>query len=102
MGRKASALTPEQVRLFWSDDYAGLRTGELDFYFGYERTSCPHGHDADCDYCDEKEWCFVARRDGREVARYTQGELDRDTDGRLDPGEPYGHLLAGIGRFLNG
>jgi hypothetical protein len=91
-----------EPRVFWSDDYAGLKTGELYFYFGYERTFCPHGKDADCDYCDDKEWCFTAYRGREEVARYTQSELDEGTDGRLDPGEPYGHLLAGIGRYLYG
>lgn len=87
------------VRLYGSDDYAGLTTPKFAFYFGYERTLCSHGKDADCE-CDNKDWCFTATVGGVEIERYSRTELDKGTDGRLYWDEPYGYLLAGIGRFL--
>jgi hypothetical protein len=93
-------VSEQPVEVYGSDDYAGMRSPRFAFYFGYEKTRCPHhGDDARC-YCDESEWCFTASHMSTEAARYTQSELDTSTDGRLYADEPYSYLLAGIGRYL--
>lgn len=92
----------DALEVYFSDDYAGMKSPRFDFYFGYEATLCSHGADSrDCE-C-EKDYCFTATHKGEEVARYTQAELDEAVtyaSPKLDFGEPYGYLLAGIGRYL--
>lgn len=67
-----------------SDDYAYMKVGDLDFYYGYERTD------------DEGRWCFTATRGHAEVVRvpYTElgfGASEFDVDR---------NLLYGIGLFI--
>lgn len=77
-----------------SDDYAVLRSGSYDFYYGYEYT-VPEVVDYDTD--EDFEWAFVAWRDGEEVMRTTARELGSPTDYWEDPSVT---LLRGIGKFI--
>lgn len=62
----------------WSDDYYSLCVGDISFYYWYEKTMCPN---ADCeackewDDCDDKERCFVAQIDGKEVMRLPSSKI---------------------------
>jgi len=76
-----------QVEEYHSDDYAGLESGNLKFYFGYEEI-------------DEKteEWCFVAKKDNKEILRIPQSELNKKCKNMLDM--PQDYLIFGIGIYL--
>ena len=79
-------------RPYWSDDYAGVEglNGGVGFYYGYEHTRCPK-HGDDCT-CDDREWCFVAMHDGKDVCVIPRSQLNvRDTWNCMEC------LIAGIG-----
>ena len=78
-----------------ASDYAGLRAGKYEFYYGYEEVICKkHNNDfnkcADAD-CENDTWAFVAKVGGKEVYRTA---LDNTDD---EQGE---NLLKGIAKFL--
>ncbi len=77
------------VHVYGSDDYVGMSIGRYQFYFGYEMTMCLKH--ADCS-CDDKEWCFTAMVDGKEVMRIPRSKLGGDTIERT--------LLHGVAQFL--
>ena len=72
-------------KLYWASDYAGLKSGDRVFYYGYEKTT------------DTGEWCFVATISGVEVLRVPVSKLPVDPRDRHDCGMC---LLAGIGMYL--
>lgn len=77
-----------QVEQYFSDDYAGLISGNLKFYYGYEVK-------------DEKtgDWCFQVKKDGQEIFKVTRTEIEKSIDDRqLDEVQDY--LIAGIGMWL--
>lgn len=77
-----------QVQQYYSDDYAGLESGNHKFYYGYEVEDCLNG-----------DWCFQVMKNGKEDYRITRSEIDKEiTDGQLDT--PQDYLLAGIGIYL--
>ena len=78
------------VNVYGSDDYWGLSVGKYKFYFGYESEMCLKHSDCSC---EDKEWCFTAGVDEKEVMRIPESRLDGDT------GEK--QLLHGIGQFLS-
>jgi putative hemolysin len=89
--------------VYASDDYAGLETGDLSFYYGYEETHCnDHGGDmvaCEDNDCDEAEWCFTVRGDGGNI-------LMKKTSSELDPTREYEYdmnkmLILGMGEFIN-
>jgi len=87
----------KKVEVGVSDDYATLTVGKLEFYFGYERTYCPKcGKDnLECEH-ESSEWCFTAKRAGKELMRIPQSKLvDEDSWPEMATA-----LLAGIGKFL--
>lgn len=76
-----------QVEQYYSDDYAGLDSGNLRFYYGYEETS------------KNLEWNFVVLKNGTEVFRRGQSEIEKSVkDDQLDDVRDY--LIAGIGMYL--
>lgn len=97
--------------IYTASDYAGLKIGTLEFYYGYEQTYCkehgrggfPHGHQCDC---DDTEWCFVVWSDykkGKEILYYTRSQIEKwyeYASPELDRGEQEYWLLAGIGMYL--
>ncbi len=76
-----------QVEKYHSDDYAGLVSGALKFYYGYEVE-------------EDDEWCFVVKNHGDEVFRAKRSviELSVKNDDQLDSVNDY--LIAGIGMWL--
>jgi hypothetical protein len=77
-----------QVQQYYSDDYAGLNSGNLKFYYGYE-VEDPLTED----------WCFQVKKDGTEVFRITRRKIEESIDDRqLD--SPQDYLVAGIGIWL--
>lgn len=77
-----------QVEQYYSDDYAGLNSGNLKFYYGYEVI------DGLTD-----DWCFQVKKDGKEVYRVTRKKIEESIDNRqLD--KPQDYLIAGIGMWL--
>lgn len=89
------------VEVYGSDDYAGMKSPRFTFYFGYEKTRCPHHGDDKGLCCDDSRWCFTASHMGEERARYTQPELEAGTRGLRPFDEMCGFLLAGIGKYLS-
>lgn len=81
------------MNAYIASDYAGLEAGVYEFYFGYERTICPvHGNDSKCE-CNDKQWAFVARKNGQEVGRLSARQV------HYHGGECVEALLRGIARF---
>lgn len=69
-----------------ASDYAVAESDGYQFYYGYEHTRCPeHGDDARCEDC-EVEWCFVAKKDGREFERFPLCQHQNDVDRNLIEG----------------
>lgn len=77
-----------QVEQYYSDDYAGLESGNLKFYYGYE-VEDPLTED----------WCFQVKKDGNEIYRATRSKIEESVNNRqLDM--PQDYLIAGIGMWL--
>lgn len=66
-----------------ASDYAIATTGKFHFYYGYEETD-PNTED----------WCFVAKKSGKEVMRLTNSQLLELCD--VDAQSPESMLLTGI------
>ena len=93
----------KKVEIGISDDYASMSCGDLDFYYGYERTMCPEcGSDPTDDECEHeaRAWCFTAVKGGKEIMRVPEYELNygKPEAGKLENVTEF--LLEGIGRFL--
>ena len=70
-----------------ASDYAEATSGKYQFYYGYEETD-PNSED----------WCFVARKGGKELMRLTNSELMSLCD--VDQQSPQSMLLTGILAYL--
>ena|SRR3990167_5131519 len=100
----------EKTSVYDASDYAGIRAGIFDFYYGYERiycsrhdhagvqksSSCEHDNNAENDCDNSVEWCFVAKKDGKEIATYISSDLEK----LADSDETSHYLLAGIAKML--
>jgi len=91
-----------KTQVYYSDDYAGCDAERHSFYFGYEKTFCKlHGKDEDCE-CEDKEDCFVAIVDNKEVLRLTRTELEKLTSyASPELSEPPQYLLIGVMEYFN-
>lgn len=84
-----------QVEQYYSDDYAGLKSGNISFYYGYE---------VECESNEEpssfnENWCFQVMVDGKEVFRLSTKKIEESINNRqLD--KPQDYLIAGIGIWL--
>lgn len=83
-----------------SDDYASIRSGPYEFYYGYESLSCRiHGDNnqaCEANNCDETEWAFTVLKNARTLVKVPGSSL-----GRTKPGERVeDRLMAGLSRFL--
>ena len=90
----------KSMEAYKNDDYAGLITDKVEFYFGYETTACPtHTNSDKCGEadCEEEEWCFTAKSGGKDLMMLTQAELGGDQD---ESDMTY-FLLLGIGKFID-
>lgn len=86
------------IEVYTSDDYCGLVSGDMVFYYGYEETYCPiKSHKKDCeDYgCEKREWCFVVSKKGKEIMRIPASKIHPENGE-----EPFWYLVAGIGHYL--
>lgn len=79
----------EKPRVSIASDYAVLKAGEFDFYFGYEYGKT----EEDAEGEQEEIWGFRAKHRGVVVLEYP---VD---DGRFEVTE---RLLEGIGKYLAG
>ena len=104
-------MKTSKTEIYEASDYAGLRAGGYEFYYGYEKVYCPK-HEVygvqdspNCKYdnnaendCDQNtEWAFVAQKDGRIIKSYAQSDLvslAKDSDSTAY------YLLAGIAKML--
>ena len=77
-----------QVEQYYSDDYAGLISGNLKFYYGYE-----------IEDKSTNEWCFQVKKDGIEIYRITTSFIEKSIDNR-QLNNPQDYLVAGIGIWL--
>ena len=100
-----------ETEIYEASDYAGLRAGGYEFYYGYEKIYCPT-HDvygvqdsSSCKYdnnaendCDQNtEWAFVAKKGDRIITSYAKSDLEsiaKDSDSTAY------WLLAGIAKML--
>jgi len=78
-----------QVDSYYSDDYAGLESGYLNFYYGYEVT----------DPADDGMWCFQVKKNGIEIFRVTREEIEK-TKSYDQLNDVRDYLIAGIGMWL--
>jgi hypothetical protein len=77
-----------QVEQYYSDDYAGLKSGNISFYYGYEVEDELTG-----------DSCFNVVIDGKEVFQLTTKKIEESINNRqLD--KPQDYLIAGIGIWL--
>ncbi len=84
--------------VYIASDYAGMVSGPLQFYFGYEHTVCTHHKTEDeCSEadCGDNEWAFVAWKDDKEVMRIPQSKLNP----RKNEDTSF-YLLSGIAMYL--
>lgn len=84
--------------VYIASDYAGMKSGNLHFYFGYEHIVCAyHENEEECDRrdCDEKEWAFVVSRAEKEILVIPQSKLHP----RKNEDTSF-YLLSGIALFL--
>lgn len=95
---QATYRNNEKIDTYIASDYAGLKAGKYEFYFGYEITVCPkHKSSDECSEadCDKGEWAFQATISGKEVMKVPESKLyPRKNE------SPEFYLLAGIGKFL--
>lgn len=77
-----------QVEQYYSDDYAGLKSGNLAFYYGYEVEDSL-----------TEEWCFQVKKDGKEIYRVTTSKIEESINNR-QLNMPQDYLVAGIGMWL--
>ena len=66
-----------------NSNYSYVEVEDTLLYYGYEETV---GQD------DNEEWCFVYKKKGKEITRYTTSELEH----LVDDGVPSSYLLAGL------
>jgi len=78
-----------QVEQFYSDDYAGLESGNLRFYYGYEVEDSL-----------TEEWCFQVKKNGREIFRTTRSKIEESVDTNILLDKPQDYLISGIGMWL--
>ena len=55
------------MQVYEASDYAGMETGNIRFYYGYERVD------------DDDDWCFAVFIDGEEVVCRPFTQLENDT-----------------------
>ena len=80
----------------WSDDYAWMRTGDLEFYYGYEVTKRADPYSTG-DNDSEFLWCFQAKKAGVILETWAYGELGMSV---ANSSECVDCLLSGISKFL--
>jgi hypothetical protein len=76
-----------QVEYAYSDDYAVLVSGNLNFYYGYEVTD------------ENDDWCFQVKKNGQEIFKISSDYIIKNIDGRQLE-YPKDFLTAGIGVWL--
>jgi hypothetical protein len=72
------------IEVYTSDDYCGLTTKNISFYFGYEVTD------------ENDEWCFTVTKNGKKFMKIPKTKLHPE-----QREEPFWYLIAGIGHYLN-
>lgn len=101
----------KEIDIYEASDYAGLKAGGYDFYYGYEVIYCPkhsyagiqesphcaHDNNADNECDNDTEWCFTARKDGEIFASYIQSDLETLIKNEDNTSE---YILAGIATML--
>jgi hypothetical protein len=84
-----------QVNVGCSDDYATLKSGRYEFYYGYEVTLNGKVDDDD----NDNEWCFQVKENGNVIMKLPTSEIIKQIDDKnLD--YPRDFLIAGIGIWL--
>lgn len=89
--------------IYRSDDYAGIKIGNKEYYYGYEHTWCKKHQKIDCkdETCDEqskKEWIFIVLYKGEIIQFYPTGYLKRKFK-NIDDNDMYSFLAAGIALY---
>lgn len=79
-----------KIEQYYSDDYAGLDTDNIKFYYGYEVTNPK----------DPDEWCFQVKIKGEVV--YTAGtkKIEKSVDDNHQLNDVRDYLIAGIGMWI--
>jgi hypothetical protein len=77
-----------QVEYYYSDDYAGLESGNLKFYYGYE-----------IEDLETEDWCFQVKKNGQEIYRINRTQIEESID-NMQLNDPQDYLVAGIGIWL--
>lgn len=77
-----------QTENYYSDDYAGLTSGNLQFYYGYE-----------VEDPESQDWCFQVKKDGKEIFRMSRSKIRQSVESDQLDG-PRDYLIAGIGLWL--
>lgn len=78
-----------KVEQYYSDDYAGMLTGEFHFYYGYEREDPV-----------TEEWMFEVKKNGKVIYTLTTLDIENQCETR-QLRMPQDYLLAGIGIWMS-
>lgn len=93
-----------KIDIYEASDYAGMKTPEYDFYYGYEVTSCAkHQSQEDCEDadCSDSEWCFTAtEKETGNVFKISQSNIEKQLERELGGDSCALYLLAGIGAWM--
>jgi hypothetical protein len=83
----------EKSIFYYSDDYAGIYTGELDFYYGYENATTNNLGDT--------VWYFTVKKNGEVLFSMTSSEIEHLDGCNVSKGSDVrDYLLAGIATYL--
>jgi hypothetical protein len=86
--------TPPDFDVSIADDYAYLKGGDIEAYFGDERIGCLKHKDCDVDSCEFSERVFSVKHKGVEVFLFPETQISEDTL------TPYEFLLLGLAAWL--
>lgn len=93
----------QKVDIVCSDDYANIKIGNLEVYFGYEYTHCTkHGFSFHkCDCTQKTDWAFCIRHSSKYIYSLKDTDIEkRSKQGVHRNGNPLRYALSGLLLFL--
>lgn len=91
----------KEIEIYKASDYAGLKTKEWNFYYGYEEVVCKkHNNNfSECREagCESNEWAFVATKNDIEIIRYPTTKLEKIAGVSESMAQ---YLLVGIAKMI--
>lgn len=88
-------MAEREITVSVAGDYAAMKSGQMDFYYGYEYVWC-EAHKKFAASCGDDcptEWAFTVSRKGAVFIQYRK-------QSSIDGFDVQGQLLFGLGRFI--